>query len=58
VVLAKCLASKPRVHIVDEPTRGVDVGTRAEIHALMRELARECLAILVISSDLPEVRTI
>lgn len=58
VVLAKWLASKPRVLIVDEPTRGVDVGTKAEIYALMRELARDGLAILVISSDLPEVLTI
>jgi len=58
VVLAKWLASKPRVLIVDEPTRGVDVGTKAEIYALMRELAREGLAILVISSDLPEILTI
>ena len=58
VVLAKWLASKPRVLIVDEPTRGVDVGTKAEIYALMRELARSGLAILVISSDLPEVLTI
>jgi ABC-type sugar transport system ATPase subunit len=58
VVLAKWLATKPRLLIVDEPTRGVDVGTKAEIYALMRELAREGLAILVISSDLPEVLTI
>ena len=58
VVLAKWLASKPRVLIVDEPTRGVDVGTKAEIYALMRELAKSGLAILVISSDLPEVLTI
>jgi ABC-type sugar transport system ATPase subunit len=58
VVLAKWLASKPRVLIVDEPTRGVDVGTKAEIYALMRELACDGLAILVISSDLPEVLTI
>ena len=58
VVLAKWLASKPRVLIVDEPTRGVDVGTKAEIYALMRQLARDGLAILVISSDLPEVLTI
>jgi ABC-type sugar transport system ATPase subunit len=46
------------VLIVDEPTRGVDVGTKAEIYALMRELAADGLAILVISSDLPEVLTI
>ncbi len=58
VVLAKWLASNPQVLIVDEPTRGVDVGAKAEIYALMRELAREGLAILVISSDLPEVLTI
>ena len=58
VVLAKWLASKPRVLILDEPTRGVDVGTKAEIYALMRELARDGLAVLVISSDLPEVLTI
>ncbi|SAK99323.1 D-ribose transporter ATP binding protein [Caballeronia fortuita] len=58
VVLAKWLASNPRVLIVDEPTRGVDVTTKAEIYALMRELAHEGLAILVISSDLPEILTI
>ncbi len=58
VVLAKWLASKPRVLVVDEPTRGVDVGTKAEIYALMRELAQSGLAILVISSDLPEILTI
>ncbi len=58
VVLAKWLATRPRVLIVDEPTRGVDVGTKAEIYTLMRELAHEGLAILVISSDLPEVLTI
>jgi ABC-type sugar transport system ATPase subunit len=55
VVLAKWLATNPRVLIVDEPTRGVDVGTKVEIYALMRELAAEGLAILMISSDLPEV---
>ena len=58
VVLAKWLASKPRVLIVDEPTRGVDVGTKAEIYAMLRELAAEGLAVLVISSDLPEILTI
>jgi ABC-type sugar transport system ATPase subunit len=58
VVLAKWLAARPRVLIVDEPTRGVDVTTKAEIYALMRELAAEGLAILIISSDLPEVLTI
>ena len=58
VVLAKWLATKPRVLIVDEPTRGVDVATKAEIYTLMRELAHDGLAILMISSDLPEVLTI
>ena len=58
VVLAKWLATHPEVLIVDEPTRGVDVGTKAEIYAMMRELAAQGLAILVISSDLPEVLTI
>ena len=58
VVLAKWLASNPQVLIVDEPTRGVDVGAKAEIYSIMRELAHEGLAILVISSDLPEVLTI
>ncbi len=58
VVLAKWLAAEPRLLIVDEPTRGVDVGTKAEIYAQMRELAKAGLAILVISSDLPEILTV
>ncbi len=55
VLLAKWLAVEPRLLIVDEPTRGVDIGTKAEIYALFDELVREGIAILVISSDLPEV---
>ncbi|GLW63352.1 ribose import ATP-binding protein RbsA 1 [Actinomadura rubrobrunea] len=55
VVLAKWLATEPSVLIVDEPTRGIDVGTKAEVHRLLSELAAEDLAILMISSDLPEV---
>ena len=55
VVLAKWLAAKPQVLILDEPTRGVDVGAKAEIHALIGELAAQGTAILVISSELPEV---
>jgi rhamnose transport system ATP-binding protein len=55
VVVGKWLASKPRLLIVDEPTRGVDVGAKAEIHRLMSELAQQGLAILMISSELPEV---
>jgi rhamnose transport system ATP-binding protein len=55
VVLAKWLGRKPRVLIVDEPTRGIDVGTKAEVHRLLEELAGEGVAVLVISSELPEV---
>ena len=55
VVLAKWLSTKPRILILDEPTRGIDVGTKAAIHALMSELAGQGLAILMISSELPEV---
>ena len=56
VVVSKWLASKPKVLIIDEPTRGVDVGAKAEIHRLMSELAvREGLAILMISSELLEI---
>lgn len=55
VVIAKWLAARPRVLLFDEPTRGVDVGAKAAIHALVRELAREGLAVLIISSELPEL---
>jgi len=55
VVLAKWLATGPKVLIIDEPTRGIDVGTKAEVHRLMSELAAEGLAVLMISSELPEV---
>lgn len=55
VVLAKWLATNPRVLILDEPTRGIDVGTKAAVHALMSKLASEGMAILMISSELPEV---
>ncbi len=55
VLLAKWLAVQPQVLIVDEPTRGVDIGTKAEIYNLFDELVREGIALLVISSDLPEV---
>jgi ribose transport system ATP-binding protein len=55
VVLAKWLLIRPRVLIVDEPTRGIDVGAKSEVHSLLRELAREGTAVLVISSELPEV---
>ena len=55
VVLAKWLSMKPRVVIFDEPTRGIDVGSKAEIYALMRTLADRGVAILMISSDMEEV---
>jgi ABC-type sugar transport system ATPase subunit len=55
VVVGKWLATTPRILIMDEPTRGIDVGAKAEIHRLMSELAQQGLAILMISSELPEV---
>jgi rhamnose transport system ATP-binding protein len=55
VVLAKWLARQPAVLIVDEPTRGIDVGTKAEVHRLLSTLAAEGVAVLMISSELPEV---
>ncbi|MGV2984733.1 sugar ABC transporter ATP-binding protein [Microbacterium sp. AGC85] len=55
VVLAKWLATNPRVLIIDEPTRGIDVGTKAEVHRLLSQLAGEGMGILMISSELPEV---
>src|SRR5439155_4973575 len=55
VALARWLASEPKVLILDEPTQGVDVGAKAEIHKLIRRLAAEGLAVLRISSELPEI---
>ena len=55
VVLGKWLATKPAVLIVDEPTRGIDVGAKVEVHALLADLAREGIAVLMISSELSEV---
>src|SRR5882672_5069952 len=55
VILAKWLALNPKVLILDEPTRGIDVGAKAEIYALLRALAREGVAIIAISSDMEEV---
>jgi rhamnose transport system ATP-binding protein len=55
VVLAKWLATQPKLLIVDEPTRGVDVGAKSEVHRTLSQLAKEGMAIIMISSDLPEV---
>ncbi len=55
VVLAKWLATGPRLLIIDEPTRGIDVGTKAEVHRIISELAGSGVAVLMISSELPEV---
>jgi len=55
VVIAKWLATRPKLLIIDEPTRGIDVGTKAEVHRLLSDLAGQGLAVLMISSELPEV---
>ena len=55
VVVAKWMATKPRVLLLDEPTKGVDVGAKFEIHEMIRQQARAGLAVLVVSSDLPEI---
>jgi len=55
VVIAKWLSTKPEILILDEPTRGIDVGTKAAVHKLMSELASEGLAIIMVSSELPEI---
>jgi ABC-type sugar transport system ATPase subunit len=54
-VLAKWLAARCRILILDEPTRGVDVGAKAEIHALVDELASKGSGVILISSELPEI---
>jgi rhamnose transport system ATP-binding protein len=53
--LARWLATKPKLLILDEPTQGVDVGAKSEIHKIVRRLAKEGMAVLMISSDLPEI---
>ena len=55
VALARWLAAKPKILILDEPTQGVDIGAKSEIHKLIRRLAAQGLAVLMISSDLPEI---
>jgi ABC-type sugar transport system ATPase subunit len=55
VVLAKWMAMRPKLIIFDEPTQGVDVGSKAQVHGVINELAEQGLGILVVSSDLPEI---
>jgi ribose transport system ATP-binding protein len=55
VVLAKWLSSEPKILIMDEPTRGIDIGAKAEFHALMSRLAQQGMGILMISSEMPEI---
>jgi inositol transport system ATP-binding protein len=58
VVLARWLALRPKVLIVDEPTRGIDVGAKVEVHQLLYEMARNGIAVIAISSELPEIMAI
>ncbi|GGL71989.1 sugar ABC transporter ATP-binding protein [Wenxinia marina] len=55
VVIAKWLATQPRVIILDEPTKGIDIGSKAAVHAFMAELAAEGLAVIMVSSEIPEI---
>jgi rhamnose transport system ATP-binding protein len=55
VVISKWLNTRPRVLVLDEPTRGIDVGAKADVHRMVDELVKEGMAIILISSDLPEV---
>jgi inositol transport system ATP-binding protein len=55
VLIGRWLLTKPKILILDEPTRGIDVGAKAEIHKLISRLAGEGLAVIMISSELPEV---
>ncbi|WP_343115484.1 sugar ABC transporter ATP-binding protein [Ostreiculturibacter nitratireducens] len=58
VVIAKWVARRPRILIVDEPTRGIDIGAKAEVHTLLNRLAEDGMSIIVVSSDLPEILAI
>ena len=55
VVIAKWLATRPAVIILDEPTKGIDIGSKAAVHAFMRELASQGLAVIMVSSEIPEI---
>ncbi len=58
VLLARCMALHPKVLIVDEPTRGIDIGAKAEVHQVLFEMAKAGVAVIVISSELPEVMAV
>ncbi|MGL4858814.1 MAG: sugar ABC transporter ATP-binding protein [Enterobacteriaceae bacterium] len=58
VILARCMALHPRVLIIDEPTRGIDIGAKSEVHQVLFDMAAQGVAVLVISSDLPEIMAI
>jgi inositol transport system ATP-binding protein len=58
VILARCMALHPKVLIVDEPTRGIDVGAKAEVHQVLFDMAKAGIAVIVISSELPEVMAV
>jgi rhamnose transport system ATP-binding protein len=55
VVIAKWLATRPRVIILDEPTKGIDIGSKAAVHEFMTELAAQGLAVIMVSSEIPEI---
>ena len=54
-MIAKWLATKPRVIILDEPTKGIDIGSKAAVHEFMAELAAAGLAVIMVSSEIPEI---
>ena len=55
VVIAKWLATRPKVIILDEPTKGIDIGSKAAVHAFMSELAASGLSVIMVSSEIPEI---
>jgi ABC-type sugar transport system ATPase subunit len=58
VVIAKALLTEPEILILDEPTRGIDIGAKAEVHAIMRRLARQGKAIIMVSSEMAEIMSL
>ena len=55
VIIGRWLATKPKILILDEPTRGVDIGAKAEIYSIMNELVNQGVSIIMVSSELPEI---